>query len=428
MNLWRATALWCALLWGCPAPTPPPNPNPNPFCNLPGSFVHDAAGTHVVAGGSAQPDLAWLTLPVGFCAHHYARVPNARQLRFAPGGELFVASPTTVTTSNGSGGLSAIAVVPDDDKDGVGDSVLTFLGGLPSTQGLLFANGSFYYQDGNRILKEPYVKGQRADNGQSQTVVDVEIYHSGLHWPKTLDVSDTGHLYVANGGDQGERCEQPMPFHGGILAIDGTDGGTPIAMGLRNPIDVKCHRDGHDLCYATELAMDYSASAGGREKLLPIHPGDNWGYPCCATQNLPYTGVTVPCAADAGTLCTPNCGAVAPEAGAFVIGNTPFGFDFVDSQFPSPWDHQVIVALHGAAGTWAGAKLVAIGLDPVSGLPIPASNLAGGNGMQDFATGWDDGARDHGRPADVELSPDGRLFIANDQNGEIFWIAPLAAP
>ncbi len=52
--------------------------------------------------------------------------------------------------------------------------------------------------------------------------------------------------------------------------------------------------------------------------------------------------------------------------------------------------------------------------------------LAGDQGsMTDFATGWDDGTLTHGRPAAVEFSSDGRLFIANDNNGVIFWIAPM---
>jgi hypothetical protein len=92
---------------------------PGAPCDLPGSWVHDSSGTHVVPGGSDQTDLSWLTLPQGFCAHHYAVVPNARQLRFAPGGDLFVASRppgagrtawprsswcrTTTTTASGMG-------------------------------------------------------------------------------------------------------------------------------------------------------------------------------------------------------------------------------------------------------------------------------------------------------------------------------------
>jgi glucose/arabinose dehydrogenase len=112
-----------------------------------------------------------------------------------------------------------------------------------------------------------------------------------------------------------------------------------------------------------------------------------------------------------------------------LIGNTPFGFDFVDDQFPSPWSSQVMVGLHGAFGSWSGARIVAIAFDPQTGNLMPSTdNTDGGvidGEMSNFATGWDDGTRTHGRPTDVEMSSDGRLFVADDQLGEIFWIAPV---
>ena len=79
-----------------------------PWCSLPGSYVRRDGGVFVVPGGTG-PSLSWLTVPEGFCAHHYATVGNARQLRFAPGGELFVASPTAGTTGGGLG-IGAIVV------------------------------------------------------------------------------------------------------------------------------------------------------------------------------------------------------------------------------------------------------------------------------------------------------------------------------
>src|SRR6185503_17019708 len=126
------------------------------FCTLPGTYRTTAKGIEVVAGGKSGPDLLWLKLPVGFCAHWFGNVGNSRQLRFAPGGELFVASPTTGTTSGGPNGKAAIIVLPDDDKDGYADAPITFLTNLPSTQGLLFANnGYFYYQDKTKIMRLP---------------------------------------------------------------------------------------------------------------------------------------------------------------------------------------------------------------------------------------------------------------------------------
>jgi glucose/arabinose dehydrogenase len=386
-------------------------------CTLPGSIQHTASGVVVVPGGGTGPDLTFLQVPTGFCVHYYGTVPNARQLRFAPGGELFVASPTTSTTGGGPGGLSAIVVLPDDDHDGVADSTLTYLASLPSTQGLLFSGGFLYYQDATKIMRVPYATGQRTAPGAVQQVADITLYSSAIHWPKTLDVADDGTIYVGNGGDQDEVCDPTRPFHGGILALDGSAGGAPVAKGFRNPIAVRCAR-GHDHCFAVELGKDNSMAPDfGREKIVPIRQGDDWGFPCCATQNTPYAGVTP----------VPDCSGVAKEADAFYIGDTPFGIDFEPGLWPAPWTGDGIVTLHGSFGLWTGERVVGVAMDPTTGMPVSGSDLGGaeGGGLTNFATGWDDGLLNHGRPASVAFAGDGRLFIGNDNDGTIVWIAPL---
>jgi glucose/arabinose dehydrogenase len=273
-------------------------------------------------------------------------------------------------------------------------------------------------------------------------LADIQVYVDLGHWPKTLDADETGRVFVTNGGTQGEACDPARPFRGGILSLDGTPGGRQVAKGLRNPIYLRCHHDGHNLCFANELAKDYSAAQGGREKLMPVRDGDDWGYPCCAAKDLPYTDECLMCSAATQPLamsttycqnlgtprCSPKCDTTVAESASFIIGDTPFGLDFIDGQFPAPWDHRVYVAVHGAFGTWTGARVVGVAFDPATGLPLPGSNLPGvdAGSMVDFLEGWDDGAHAHGRPADVTVSADGRLFVANDTTGEIFWVAPIA--
>jgi glucose/arabinose dehydrogenase len=237
-----------------------------------------------------------------------------------------------------------------------------------------------------------------------------------LHWPKTLDVADDGTIYVTNGGDQGESCEASRPFHGGIVKLDGSAGGAQVTKGLRNPIGVRCER-GRNLCFAVELAKDYSANVGGREKLIAIRQGDDWGYPCCATKDIPYRDVTPQL----------DCSRVAAESGAFTIGGTPFDLDFERGNWPDPWRNRIFIPLHGAAGSWSGARLVAIATEAATGEAVLSSDLSGrsSGGMEDFATGWDDHSFRHGRPTAVAFALDGRLFLSNDTNGEIIWIAPL---
>jgi glucose/arabinose dehydrogenase len=398
-------------------------------CKLPGSVQFIGDSVHVVAGGlptcsgphaGCQGDLSFLKLPSGFCAHWFANVGDARQLRFAPGGELFVSSPTTTTTGGMfASGLKQIVVLPDDDKDGYADKNIAFLHDLPSTQGMMFANGHFYYQNHTQIRRIPYSSGDRAPAGPSELVVDVKVYESGLHWPKTFDVADDGTIYLGNGGDQSEICEPAHAFHGGILKVP-PNGTTPVevAKGFRNPIAVRC-APGKNRCFAVELALDFSADDHGREKIVPIRDGDDWGFPCCATKDQPYPA----------TGGDPNCGVVEADTTSFFIGDTPFGLAFQSPSkpWPAPWNDKAIVALHGAAGSWTGARVVAVGVNADTGLLEAGTNISGHDegAITPFATGWDDNSFAHGRPAAVDFSSDGRLFIANDNNGDIIWIAPL---
>src|SRR5262249_6512863 len=147
---------------------------------------------------------------------------------------------------------------------------------------------------------------------------------------------------------------------------------------------------------------------------------DDWGFPCCATKDVPYQGLSP----------VPDCSGVVAEGNSFVIGNTPFSFDIEPGAglWPSPWSGSVFIPLHGVVGSWAGARIVAIATDPATGLPLASTNLQGepSGAMQDFATGWDDMTHLHGRPAAVTFASDGRMFLAHDNGGDIIWIAPLA--
>jgi glucose/arabinose dehydrogenase len=398
------------------------------YCDLPGSIRYTSTGIFVVAGGVGTASISFLRMPAGFCAHYFGNVGNARQLRFAPNGDLFVASPTKGTTSGGLNGKNSILILPDDDRDGVADGApVTFMmfGPNAATQGILFANNYFYYQDDYRILRVPYRPGDRTPSAAGQQVADmhqngmVGYYTSPLHWTKSMDQADDGTIYVANGSDQEEACDASRPFRGGVVKLDGTIAGKPVSKGFRNPTAVRCFK-GHNLCFAAELSKDYSASQGGREKLVPIRDGDDWGFPCCATKDLPYSDV-VP---------RPDCSRITPDDVSFYIGDTPFGFDFERGRWAAPWSGAVFVALHGAAGSWAGERVVVVATDPATGMPKQGSNVPGvtPGAMADFMTGWEDGTRAHGRPTSIEFAPDGRMFVGNDTNGDIFWIAPLDLP
>jgi glucose/arabinose dehydrogenase len=400
---------------------PPPS---GAFCALPGSVIFTEQGPEIIPGGAdSLPSLAWLNLPVGFCAHYFAHVPTARQLRFAPDGHLFVASPTSPTTGGAGNGVAGIVVVPDDNGDGVADQNVTYLGQLPSTQGLMFNGGYLYFQDGVTIRRIPFKSGDLSPSGSAEAVTTVTVQQASEHWPKLFDFAQDGTMYVTNGSTQSEECLSTRPVFGAIFKVAPGGGETEVAKGFRNPIALRCEPD-HDVCIAAELALDYSGDQGGREKLVPVRQGDDWGFPCCASRNVPYANVTY---GDTGK--APDCSQVALESDSFLIGHTPFGLDFESGKWPTPWGGRVFVTLHGVFGTWEGARIVGIARDPNTGLLLPATDIDGGqsasDNMIDFATGWDDGRQDHGRPAAITFAPDGRMFVGDDQQGAVIWIAPV---
>jgi glucose/arabinose dehydrogenase len=151
-----------------------------------------------------------------------------------------------------------------------------------------------------------------------------------------------------------------------------------------------------------------------------VRLGDDWGQPCCATQDLPFTD------SPPGT----NCSAIASEIDSFTIDHTPFGLDFEQGAFPGTWQYRAYVVLHGYVGSWVGARIVGIPTDPKSGWPLSAVESSAGTAMSDFAVGWfvNGASTGHGRPGSITFAPDGRMFVGNDWNGDVLWISPVAAP
>jgi glucose/arabinose dehydrogenase len=397
------------------------------YCALPGSVVGTSQGMVVVEGGDPNlPSLAWLTVPEGFCAHHFANVPETRQLRTGPGGDLFVASPGQATAGGASGGKGAILILPDDDHDGLSDSALTFVGSLAQTQGMTFANGYFYYQDGATIRRVAFKSGDRAPSAAAEAVTTITALQSSDHFPKSVDVAQDGTVYVTNGSDQGEACNATRTPIGAVFKVTANGGNSVVTRGFRNPISLRCEAN-HNVCLVAELAKDGSGGTGGREKIVVVKQGDDWGFPCCAASNLPYQGMEFQ---DTGqVLKASDCASVTPENVSFEIGHTPFGIDFETGHWSAPWGNRAFIALHGVVGSYVGSRVVAIALDPTTGVPLPSSDLESGTSdepnMMDFVTGWDDGHQDHGRATAVAFGDDGRLYVGDDTLGEIFWIAPV---
>ncbi len=390
------------------------------FCDLPGS------------------DATELQVPPEFCVREFTTTPvrEARVLRFAPNGDLFVAAPSTPTVGGATDGPGAIVVLPDDDHDGRADAVLTYAGPFASdgrtcadleteaaniacVHGLLFSDGYLYFTRSNEVRRVPYAAGDRAaPSAPSELVAKLGgTTIPDVRWTHTLERAKDGSIYVSRGRGDSSECSAEEMTRGAVFALHvETKPALPlvpelVADGFRNPMYLRCSPSSCGDCYASELSGDNWDGIGGREKLALLEKkGESWGYPCCVGLDEPVPG--------SGAGSTGGCGSVGRELVAIPLHDTNFGLDFDRGGFPAPYRHGVFVALHGVFTSFGGTGVIWLETDPRTLRPTGKPQM--------FVKGF----VPDGRATDVAFAPDGRLFIADDTTGKIYWVAPrtLAAP
>lgn len=377
-----------------------------------------------------------LKVPAGFCIRQFADstiVKEPRTIRIAPNGDVFVASPKQSTPGGAFGGMGAIVVLPDDDHDGRVDGPPQVFAGASAMSGAcnnkptdaddLFCvhgiglfDGYVYFTRFNDLRRYPYANGQRKASGPSELVATLGM-EMPLDWrfTHTVDRMANGDVLVTRGRYDSSDCSMNSMGEGSVFSVS-VSGCLPapinqIAQGFRNPMYARCHPT-NGSCFANELSGDGWDILGGREKLVTLVPGTNWGYPCCVDTNKPTNGASADLCAGVGTATI-----------AIKLHDTPFGLDFERGNFPAPYKNAVFVANHGMVGApWPGTAVVWYPTDD-KGMPIPSPDPDAPPNK--FVTGFGFGAGTvGGRATDVTFSPDGRMFIIDDTSSEVWWVAP----
>jgi glucose/arabinose dehydrogenase len=388
------------------------------FCELPGT------------------DAAELQVPPEFCVREFTTTPlaEARVLRFAPNGDLFVTAPSMVTSGGAVDGPGSIVVLPDDDRDGRADAIVTYAGPSPRNgnttcaplesdpknmacvHGILFDGGYLYFTRSDEVRRVPYAAGDRAVPAVAGELVATlgGAAISDVRWTHTLERSKEGSLYVSRGRGDSSACTPEEMTRGAVFTLHiETSAALPLTPelltdGFRNPMFLRCSPGSCGDCYAAELSGDNWDGVGGREKLALLGKGDKWGFPCCVGPGMAAPGWD-----------SKNCGDVSSELVAIPLHDTPFGLDFDRGGFPEPYRHGLFVALHGVITSYGGTGVIWMKTDPTTLRPTGSPQM--------FVKGFGMGT---GRATDAVFAPDGRLFIADDTAGKIYWVAPrtLAAP
>jgi len=355
--------------------------------------------------GEPQLPLESIQLPKGFKISLFASVPGARSMALSSDGTLFV----------GSGGMNGehnrVYAVRDLDKDGVGESVTILADDLQSPNGVAFREGHLFVAEISRILVFKDIAKKIQKNAP------FEVFHSSFpedshHGWKFIRFAPDGSLFVPVGAPCNNCLREQNYANLYKLSADGKTK-TLVARGIRNTVGFDFHPESGDLIF-TENGRDRMGDdipacelnlIAKKEWEKPAAPLPHFGFPYCHAGKIkdPEFGAKRSCQEFRAPIM---------DFGAHVA---PLGMRFyTGKQFPAAYRNQIFVAEHGS---WNRSKRV--------GYRVSLARKENGRyENQVFASGWlnPDDSR-WGRPVDVQVAPDGSLFVSDDLAGAIYRIS-----
>jgi len=334
-----------------------------------------------------------IRLPPGFTIELAARVPGARGMTFGTRGTLFVGSTqgrVYAVTFDAAGKAAPQA------------KVRTIASGLHQPVGVAFRNGALYVSAVSRILRIDDIES-RLDHPPAPVVVSDSFPTDGHHGWKFIAFGPDGKLYVPVGAPC-NVCEPDRDRYANIMRMNADGSGLEVyARGIRNTVGFDWDSRTHELWF-TNNGRDNMGDDTPPDTLnhAPA-PGLDFGFPYC----------------HAGTIADPqfgrgrSCADLAQPAQRLGAHVAALGMRFyTGTQFPPAWRGQVFIAEHGSwnRSTKVGYRVTVVRLD-ANRKPVA---------YEPFAEGWLEGQRAFGRPADVEIAPDGSLLIADDTAGAVY--------
>lgn len=350
-----------------------------------------------------------LHLPSGFTATIIAKVDGARELTVASNGDLFVGTHGT-----------RIFVVPQAEDDGGVRAAQSFVSiNDAPVAGVTIANGTMYAGSQFAVWRIPYKVGDRKAQGTPAKIASVRTSGASSDHVTTSVAYSGGVLYASVGSscnvcdpelDATRATIQQIPHGSGKMS--------PKAVHIRNAIALAVNAN----------TASVWAGVAGQDELQHGHPYEifdpvtlhsgvgDYGWPYCYEDRRP-------------TKPGHSCAAVVIPRVVFPAYETPIGAAIYPSHttgkhaFPQKYLGGAFVSLHGSWHQPPVPPRVAFvslrGDAPAKPVSWTDPNVQ----WSEFIGGYQnsDGTRT-GRPTGVAIGPQGDLFVADDDNGNIYRI------
>ncbi|MFZ2197854.1 MAG: PQQ-dependent sugar dehydrogenase [Thermodesulfovibrionales bacterium] len=344
-----------------------------------------------------------LRLQPGFSISVFAKgLDDPRVMILDPSDTLLVSVPSE----------GKVVALPDSDRDGRADSAVTVADSLDRPHGMAFRCATdcvLYVAEKDQVNAYSYnIKTMKAV--KQKKIADLPS--GGGHSTRTLlflPKPEDDQLLISVGSSC-NVCNEEDWRRAKVLLVS-ADGGDlrTFASGLRNSVFMAIHPETKKV-WATEMGRDMLGDALPPDEINIIAKGRNYGWPFCYGKNVH----------DDAFDSAMNKSCREPETYPSHINipahSAPLGLAFFPQEgWSAGFRNNLLVAYHGSwnRSVPTGYKIVRYRFDE-------AGNLLE---VDDFVSGWlTKNGTALGRPVDILIRPEGKIFVSDDKAGVIYRI------
>ena len=375
-----------------------------------------------------------LNLPPGFAVEVFARdVGKARLMAWSPDSVLHVVSMSERNEwSPDPNRTSRILALPDRDRNGRADEVVTVADGLHWPNGMAFFRGDMYVADTHEVLRFSDGDGDGVYEQREVFIPDLATWIPGLggaeHVTHTIVFDEANEQIYVHQGSSCDLCRETDPERATVLAfnLDGT-GRRVFARGLRNSIGLALHPLTGEL-WATNNGHDREGRDLPPESIRIVREGGFYGWPLAFGYQAwvdfsigAYSDAIAPFTAQD----TLDVQSIERPVATVPAHTAPMAIHFYGGdRFPPAYRNQAFVALRaGQRGNDPGYKVMVIFSDPDGGNARTADFLTG------FRLGTGRTGSVWGKPVGLAHDAAGALYVSSDHTTQaVFRVRHTAPP
>jgi glucose/arabinose dehydrogenase len=368
-----------------------------------------AATHHITLANGNSFDLK---LPDGFGISVAAQgLKRVRFMARSPDDRIFVTDMYNLTDNK----RGVVYILEDFDPATRQFKKLTkYLSGLRNPNSVAFYTDQsgqdwFYLALTDRLVRYRYEAGSEAPTGEPEVLATFPDYglgykYGGWHLTRTIAVGDNGKIYVSVGSSC-NACEEKEAVRATIVEMD-PDGKNQryYARGLRNAVGIRWV---NGRLWATNMGSDHLGDNRPADTFYSIEAEKNYGWPYCFQ-------------AGAKVFSDPkfnlrnkkfDCRKVPVAHTPFPAHSSPLGLEYFDSTSDPSLANSFLVALHGS--TKRSLR---------HGYSVVKIEESEGGAITDFITGFFDGTKLNGRPADVFSYGKNAFLLTDDYAGVVYYV------